>query len=263
MVDIAVGGDRRPVTSHTGSVTLNKSLGAHALKAGAEMRQYGERNNAPGNDQTGRYQFTNAYTRQSSASGTDYNGLQAYASFLLGMPSTTSIVRPATYDEYSRTWGFFVQDDWRVSDKLTLNLGLRYELENALVEKDNKSVSGFDYGYVQPIQSAVQAAYVLRNDPELKAIVPQLSVKGGLRFVGVDDKTALQHAEEHVPAARRLRLQAGRQDGHPRRRRAVRRLPRGTARRREPAGLLADDDRRHHVQRARGADPADLGHRVA
>ncbi len=188
MVDIAVGGDRRPVTSHTGSVTLNKALGAHALKAGAEMRQYGERNNAPGNDQSGRYQFTNAYTRQSSASGTDWNGLQAYASFLLGLPATTSIVRPATYDEYSRTWGFFVQDDWRATDKLTLNFGLRYELENALVEKNNKSVTGFDSGYVQPIQPAVQAAYVLRNDPELKTAVPQLSVTGGLRFVGVDDK---------------------------------------------------------------------------
>ena len=135
MVDIAVGGDRRPVTTHSVAATLNKSLGAHALKAGMEMRIYGERNNAPGNDQTGQYPFTNAYTRQSSASGTDYQGLQAYAAFLLGLPSTTSITRPATYDEYSRTWGFFVQDDWRVNDRLTLNLGLRYELENPLVEQ--------------------------------------------------------------------------------------------------------------------------------
>lgn len=188
MLGTGVGGDRRPVTSHTGSVILNKSMGAHALKAGAELRQYGERNNAPGNNQTGQYAFTNAYTRQSSASGTDYNGLQAYASFLLGMPSTTSITRPATYDEYSRTWGFFVQDDWRVNDRLTLNFGLRYELETALVEKDNKSVSGFDYDYTQPMQPSVQAAYALRNDPDLKAVLPQITVKGGLRFVGVDDK---------------------------------------------------------------------------
>jgi hypothetical protein len=188
MLGTGVGGDRRPVTSHTGSITLNKSMGAHALKAGAEMRQYGERNNAPGNNQTGQYAFTNTYTRQSSASGTDYNGLQAYASFLLGMPSTTSITRPATYDEYSRTWGFYVQDDWRVNSKLTLNIGLRYELETPLVEKDNKTVTGFDYDYVQPIQTAAQAGYALRNDPDLKALVPQISVTGGLRFAGVDDK---------------------------------------------------------------------------
>jgi hypothetical protein len=189
MIDIAVGGDRRPVTSHTAAATLNKAWGAHALKGGAEMRMYGERNNAPGNDQTGRYQYTNAYTRQSSASGTDYQGLQSYAAFLLGMPSTTSIVRPSKYDEYSRTWGFFVQDDWRVSDKLTLNLGLRYEVESPMVERQDQSVSNFDYDYVQPIQAAAQANYAALNDPLLKAIVPQLSVKGGLLFVGKDTET--------------------------------------------------------------------------
>ena len=54
------------------------------------MRIYGERSTPIGNDQSGRYQFTNTYTRQNSSSGTDYQGLQAYAAFLLGMPSTTT-----------------------------------------------------------------------------------------------------------------------------------------------------------------------------
>jgi len=189
MVDIAVGGDRRPVTSHTVAATLNKNVSAHAIKSGVEMRMYGERNNPPGNDQSGRYQFTNAYTRQSSASGTDYQGLQSYAAFLLGLPSTTSIVRPATYDEHSTTWGFFVQDDWRVNERLTLNLGLRYEFEQPMVEKNNQSVSNFDYAFVQPIEPAVQAKYAALNDPALKALVPQLSVKGGLMYVGKDTET--------------------------------------------------------------------------
>jgi hypothetical protein len=189
MVDIAVGGDRRPVTSHTVAATLNKNVSAHAIKSGVEMRMYGERNDPPGNDQSGRYQFTNAYTRQSSASGTDYQGLQSYAAFLLGLPSTTSIVRPATYDEHSTTWGFFVQDDWRVNARLTLNLGLRYEFEQPMVEKNNQSVSNFDYAFVQPIEPAVQAKYAALNDPALKALVPQLSVKGGLMYVGKDTET--------------------------------------------------------------------------
>ena len=190
MVDVAVGGDRRPVTSQTVAAVLNKTVSAHAFKGGMEMRIYGERNNPPGNDQSGRYQFTNAYTRDRSngSSGTDYQGLQSYAAFLLGMPSTTSIVRPATYDEHSTTWGFFVQDDWRVNDRLTLNLGLRYEFEQPLVEKTNQSVSNFDYAYVQPIEAAVQAKYAALNDP-MKALVPQLSVKGGLMYVGKDTKT--------------------------------------------------------------------------
>jgi hypothetical protein len=191
MVDVAYGNDFRPVASHTVAATVNKAAGAHALKGGAEMRIYGERSTPIGNAQSGQYAFTNTYTRQNSASGTDYQGLQAYAAFLLGMPSTTSITRSPKYDEHSTTWGFFAQDDWRIGDKLTLNLGLRYEVEQALVEKDNQSVSGFDYSYVQPIQSTVQANYAALNDPLLKALVPQLSVKGGLMFAGVDGGSGL------------------------------------------------------------------------
>lgn len=191
MVSVAYGNDFRPVTSNTVAATLNKSLGAHSVKAGVEMRQYGERARFTGNAQSGQYTFSNTYTRQNSASGTDYQGLQAYATFLLGMPSTIAISRLPTYDEYSRTWGFFVQDDWRVSNRLTLNLGLRYEVESSLVERQNQSVSGFDYNYVQPIQAAVQAKYAALNDPALKALVQQLSVTGGLMFAGVDGGSGL------------------------------------------------------------------------
>jgi len=188
MIDVAFGNDFRPVTTHSVSAVLNKTLSAHALKAGVDFRQYGEDSRSTANDQSGRYQFTNAYTRPSSVSSSDYAGLQNYAAFLLGLPSTTSISRRAAYSEYSRTTGFFVQDDWRVNNKLTVNLGLRYEVESPLVERKNQSITGFDYDYVQPIQLAARANYAALNDPALKALVPQISVKGGLKYVGVDDK---------------------------------------------------------------------------
>jgi Carboxypeptidase regulatory-like domain/TonB dependent receptor len=180
------GGDLRPTTSHTVSATVNKSAGAHGVKFGGEMRIYREDSTPTGNDRSGQYIFNNTYTRQNSAAGTDFNGLQAYASFLLGLPSTTQIARSADYSEYSKTYGVFLQDDWRVSRRLTLNLGLRYELETPLVERNNKSVSGFDFDYVQPIQGTVQSRYAALNDPGLKALVPQLSTTGGLMFAGVD-----------------------------------------------------------------------------
>ena len=144
MTSLAYGNDFRPVASHTIAATLNKSAGPHSLKAGVEIRNYGERSRPTGNAKAGQYGFTNAYTRQNSASGNDYQGLQAYAQFLLGLPTTTSISRLPEYDEQSITSGFFFQDDWRVNNRLTLNLGLRYEFETPLTESQNRSVSGFD-----------------------------------------------------------------------------------------------------------------------
>jgi hypothetical protein len=197
MLGTAFGNDFRPITSHTVNATLNKALASHSLKAGAEMRIYREDSTSTGNNRSGRYVFNNNYTRQNSASGADYNGLQAYASFLLGLPSTTELVRAADYSEYSKTWGLFVQDDWRVNDKLTLNLGLRYEVETALTERNDKSVSGFDFGYVQPIEGTVQQRYAALNDPALKALVPQLNVRGGLMFAGVDGSSRLYNTPKN------------------------------------------------------------------
>jgi Carboxypeptidase regulatory-like domain len=198
MIDIAQGADYRPVITHSFAAVMNKSLSAHALKAGMDFRRYGENSRSTANAQSGRYQFTNAYTRPSSVSSSDYAGLQNYAAFLLGLPSTTSISRVATYHEYSDTWGFFVQDDWRVGSKLTMNLGLRYEFETPLVERDNQSITGFDTEYVQPIQSTVQANYAALNDPALKALVPQLYVKGGLKFAGVDGPRGVYNTPKNI-----------------------------------------------------------------
>jgi hypothetical protein len=185
MIDVAFGNDFRPTTSHTFAATLNKVLATHSLKGGLEMRIYREDSLSTANAQSGQYSFTNTYTRQNSASGTDYQGLQNYAAFLLGLPSTTSLLRASDYSEYSKTWGLFVQDDWRVNGKLTVNLGLRWEIETALTERNDKSVTGFDFGYVQPIQGTVQARYAALNDPALKALQPQLTTTGGLLFAGV------------------------------------------------------------------------------
>ena len=181
----------RPVSSHSVAVTLNKSLDKHSLKFGSELRIYREDDSFSSNDQTGQFIFDNTYTRPGSASSSDTNGLQALAAFLLGYPTTLNLVRRADYSEYSKTWGFFVQDDFRVNSKLTLNLGLRYELETALTERQNKSVSGFDLSYVQPFQSTVQTNYAALNDPALKLLLPTINVPGGLLFAGKDTGSAL------------------------------------------------------------------------
>ena len=190
----------RPVSSHDFSATLNKTYSKHSFKFGGELRIYREDDFFTSNDQTGQFVFDNTYTRQASNGSTnaDTNGLQAFASFLLGYPTTVNFVRRADYSEYSKTWGFFVQDDFRVTSKLTLNLGLRYEVETPLMERQNKSVSGFDFNYTQPFEATAQANYAALNAPLLKAVQPSISVKGGLLFAGKDTGSGLYETPKNT-----------------------------------------------------------------
>jgi hypothetical protein len=186
----------RPVSSHTVSATVNKVLNTHSAKFGVELRIYREDDSFSSNDQTGQFIFDNTYTRQNSSSGADFNGLQALASFLLGYPTTVNFVRRADYSEYSKTWGFFVQDDWRVNNKLTLNMGVRYELETPLVERQNKSVSGFDFDYVQPIQAAARAKLIANPVPGVDPNT--FNVRGGLLFAGKDTGSGLYNTPKNT-----------------------------------------------------------------
>jgi hypothetical protein len=198
MLGVAFGGDYRPTTTHNVAAILNKTLDAHSTKFGVDLRVYREDSLPIGNDRSGHYIFNNTYTRQSTSEATDFQGLQAYASFLLGLPSTTQVVRASDYSEYSKTWGFFVHDDWRVSNKLTLNLGLRYEVETPLVERNNKSVSGFDFDYVQPFEATAQSRYAALTDAPLKALVSQINARGGLMFAGVDTGSGLYETPKNT-----------------------------------------------------------------
>ena len=67
-------------------------------------------------------------------------------------------------------WAGFIQDNWRVTDKLTLNLGLRYDLDLARTERYNNQ-SYFDPNVASPLQ------------------VPGLDLHGGLRFADASDRT--------------------------------------------------------------------------
>ncbi len=185
--------ENRPVDSHDAAAILNKTIDRHSLKFGAELRVYREDDNFASNDQTGNFTFNNTYTRQSTTSTVgpqEFNGLQAFASFLLGLPATADITRRSDYSEYSKNYGFFAHDDWKVSRNLTLNIGLRYELETPLVERQNKSVSGFDFNYVQPAQAAARAKLtatpVVGYTPGVNIDPNTFNVSGGLLFAGKD-----------------------------------------------------------------------------
>ena len=190
----------RPVDSHFVTAVLNRAMNKHSLKFGGEMRIYREDDSFKNNNQTGQFSFDNTYTRTGSASSADVQGLQAFAAFLLGYPTTMQIVRAADYSEYSKTWGFFFQDDFRVTSKLTLNLGLRWEFETPLHERQNKSVSGFDPTFTQPIEAAAQTNYALIGSSDVLRTVyglNNINVKGGLLFAGKDTSEGLYNTPKN------------------------------------------------------------------
>ena len=147
----------RPVSSHFATAVLNWTKERHSFRFGGEMRIYREDDSFKSNNQSGQFIFDNTFTKNGSAASTDVEGIQAFAAFLLGYPTTMQIVRASDYSEYSKTWGFFAQDDLKLTNKLTLNLGLRWEFEQALTERQDKSVSGFDLAYTQPFEATAQA----------------------------------------------------------------------------------------------------------
>jgi hypothetical protein len=96
---------------------LNYYRGRHSIKGGFQVGRYESSDLQQNNALFGSLSFSNRYT-----------GFP-YADFLLGIPSTVTRANP-TVDTDRLRWGydFFVTDDYKLSPKLTLNLGLRYEL---------------------------------------------------------------------------------------------------------------------------------------
>jgi hypothetical protein len=182
-----VGGEYRPNDTHSFNGTLQKALGKHSLKSGMEWRAYRETDSFFANNQTGQFVFDATWTRgpldNSPAAPSNYG--QSVAALLLGLPSSSSlVVRATSYAEQSLSWGFFLHDDWKVNDRLTLNLGLRWEFENALTERFDRSVRGFDKTYIQPFSDAAQAKYALNPTPEVPA--SQFVSRGGLTFANTN-----------------------------------------------------------------------------
>lgn len=128
---ISWGGDNRRVDNIYQLVDqLTWIKGRHTIKTGVEFRpnQY----NGPARPGFGVYSFTNRYTGY------------AYADFLLGLPTTTQREqeRPLLYARFHNLSGF-LQDDFKISARLTLNLGLRYDYNSPQVDKFD-IISTFD-----------------------------------------------------------------------------------------------------------------------
>jgi Carboxypeptidase regulatory-like domain/TonB-dependent Receptor Plug Domain len=116
-------------TSYHAGDTMTWVKGTHLLKFGAEYL-HTMFNQPTYNFAGGQYSFAGFWTNN------------AYADFLLGYLNTDQRVFQGTTTYLRQTsFGFFAQDDWKVSNRLTLNLGLRYDVTRPFYEKYGRSAN--------------------------------------------------------------------------------------------------------------------------
>ena len=173
----------RPQDTHDYTLAFDKIRGSHSMKFGAAYRIYYKNQINPDVNSTGQIAFSEAYTRGPLDNSPVSPRGQGLAALLLGQPTGGGVERRASFAEKNTVWAVHFQDDWKVTRKLTLTLGLRYEIESPLSERHNRSVRGFDPAAQLSITAAAQAAYARAGTPEVPA--SQFRVLGGVTFAGV------------------------------------------------------------------------------
>jgi hypothetical protein len=157
------------------SVTLSKFAGHHTVKAGVEYRRMTADSLAYGNS-AGNFGFTSAFTQGPNPNTASSAAGDAFGSFLLGYPATGDIAVAGPGSFLQHYYAGYAQDEFRATESITLNVGLRYEFEQGLQEKDNRFTVGFDPNATFPAQ------------------VAGLDLKGGLMYAGQNGYPTVQGA---------------------------------------------------------------------
>ena len=160
---------------------FTRVIGAHSLKFGADMRWYIDDRGS--NDQVS-ISFSGAYSRGPLDNSPAPPVGVGLADFLLGRFASAQINQPSKAANLSTYQGIYLQDDWKVSPRLTLDVGVRYEREGPATERFNRNLAGFDFGATNPIAAQARAQYAANPIPGFPA--DQFQVRGGILFAGVN-----------------------------------------------------------------------------
>jgi hypothetical protein len=154
--------------SHAWSLANTKVFSRHTLKFGVEARLLINNSDQKGRA-TGDYSFGANFTTGPNALGASSTTGDGFGSFLLGLGSGTLTHNFKIISTNSRYWAGYIQDDWKISDRLTFNLGLRYDLFLPRTERHNRQ-NYMDLTSLSPLAGP--------------SGIPNLT--GGLAYVGVN-----------------------------------------------------------------------------
>jgi hypothetical protein len=121
--------------------------GRHTFQVGIDETGYKISSRVPSTGSaTGAFSFNGNWTGNKGWPGLPQSAGNSFADFLLGTANsaTTNGVGAFSSMIYSRDWGAYVQDTWRISSKLTINYGLRYEYQSPWQYRDQQQVATFD-----------------------------------------------------------------------------------------------------------------------
>jgi hypothetical protein len=172
-------------TTNTWMIANTHIFARHTLKTGFETRYETNNTNQYGRS-TGDFSFSKALTQGPVATVGSATTGDGFASFLLGVGTGTVTHNFKTVHTTSRYLSAYVQDDWRATGKLALNLGLRYDLYQPRTEVQNR-MSWFDPNLTSPLAASTG-----------------LPLKGGLVFPGVNGSPLTQSDPQYTNLAPRI-----------------------------------------------------------
>jgi hypothetical protein len=166
--------------------TVTKTVGPHTFKFGGSVRKNQFNTFNPAASPEGALAFDGSITNH-GASGNPNSGI---ADFLLGQIKTANYEQPQPETgRRNYNLGIFVQDDWRMTSKLTMNLGLRWEYESPL------TISNNIYSRINPANGQLLAAGLNGVSNSLNIHTPKadFSPRIGLAY-SVNNKTVIRAA---------------------------------------------------------------------
>jgi len=163
---------------------ITKVVGRHSVTFGYEHRTY-RTFEFSHQDEGGFFSFTRSWTQGPRAATASATAGYGVATLLLGTPSSGSILMNASNAVQSLYHALYIQDTWRLTQKLTVNVGLRYDYQTPMTERFNRMNYGFDFTSASPIAQQVEANYA--KNPLPQRTTP-FRVVGGLGFVGGESR---------------------------------------------------------------------------